>query len=227
MPEEKQSKSKKWYQQWWFFVIVVFLILVAIGSINNTDKQKNQSASVEQNSKNINPVNQQAKDDTYKTRLQKEIDSVTNFDSKKYKDTVDNILIEAALFSEWAKMINESKNYNNDEINRMAENFRSKLSNLQVREFPLLRKAYGDTTNKALWIEDGKARVSGASSKTYEMESTLFASNKAVAQMHASLEKTLMALRFTRVNYLWSQYAEYTYFPIESPEDSEIVEIKL
>lgn len=173
-------------------------------------------------------TNQAKKEEEYKNRLQKEIDDLIKFDGNTYREKVDSIQLEAVLFSAWAKLINEASNHDNNEIKNLADSFKQKVTQIQVKEFPIMRKTYGNVTAKELWIENGKARVYGSGNKTYEIVSSLFASNKNIAQLQSQIKDTLKLLRFTRVNYKWidSDYSEYTYFDIESPKDSDVIEIK-
>jgi hypothetical protein len=52
-----------------------------------------------------------------------------------------------------------------------------------------------------------------------------FAANRNIKDVHNEIRDMLIQLRFVRANYKWTDYSEYTYFTLESPNDGELVDI--
>ncbi len=219
-----QGDLRSWFRRHpiWTAIFGFILLTVLINSFSSISSSR--KIAQEKNQASDQPATNNA--EAFKQRLQKEISGLKNF--KSQKDSVDNILFEVGAFSAYASLVNEAKSYDDTEIKRLTGELERQVSQLQIKEFPLMRKAYGVEVNKALWIENAEAYVFGDSNTTIEFVSGLFASNKAIAQMHGSSEETLKALRFKRARYKWVKSAtEGTYYDIVSLPDSQLVEIKI
>ncbi|MDD3285347.1 MAG: hypothetical protein PHG95_01825 [Patescibacteria group bacterium] len=157
--------------------------------------------------------------------IEKEIDSIGKFDNTKYRGTPENLAFEVALFKVWAIEIQEAKNDSNQEVKNIGQQLENKVKQLQIKEFPLMRKEYGSLIGKKLWENDIDVNVSGQSYNTIEFIGGIFAANKNIKEIHATLIEMLEMLRFDRANYKWYEYdSSYSYFKIESHADSDIVQ---
>lgn len=171
-------------------------------------------------------VEQQTEIDEYKAQIQRELETFNKpFDNSDYRGTIDAIEVEVVLFGTWAKMINEAKSHSDPSVVSLGEELESKVSELQIKEFPLMRKAYADFVANILWEHDIEVRVVGNANGTIEFIGGYFAANKNIKDTHLLFVDLLKALRFDRANYKWSEYADYTYYTLESSKDSEIVEL--
>lgn len=216
-------KILNWIKKHPIWSIVIFIFL--LGFIGGALPDSKQKADTDQSQVKTQPTESEDPIAATVQRLQKEIEGLKNFSSKK--DSSENILAEALAFSAYAGIIREARAYNDGGVNKLADDLGKRVSQLQVIEFPIMRKAYGETTNKALWIENGECKVFGDSYKTIEIISGLFASNKAIAQMQSDIEDNLIVLRFKKINYKWINSAsKYSYYDIESPPDNQVVEFK-
>ena len=162
-----------------------------------------------------------------KEQLQRELDSFDkSFDSTSYRGSVDALTLEVALFGAWAQMVSEYQQDADPEVKTMADQLEQKASQLQVKEFPLMRKHYAEVLAKKLWEENIDIVSLGNTNKTIEFTGAVFANNKYIGQTQTGLKETLQLFRFTRANYKWYKYdSDYTYYEIESQADGEVVAI--
>lgn len=157
--------------------------------------------------------------------IKKEIDSINKFDNKKYRGTPENLALEVILFKAWAIEIQETKNNDNQEVKNIGQQLESKVKQLQIKEFPIMRKEYGDLIGKKLWEHDIEVNVGGQSYNTIEFIGGIFAANKNIKETHVTLIEMLETLRFDRANYKWYEYdSNYTYYKIDSHSDGDIVQ---
>lgn len=161
-----------------------------------------------------------------KTRLIEAQDEVKNIQTEGdnwRKQGIAGIDAELIMFTSWTGAIAEAKKLNDPEMTELAKRLETQVSQAQVREFPLLRKAFTEHLDKKGWEFDLDATSYGAGSKTLELVNAAFAANKNIAQIHAALGDKIKLLRFTRVNYKWySGASEYQYFTIDSLKDTEV-----
>ena len=167
------------------------------------------------------------KDEDFKSQLQREISSIKNFDNSEYRESVDFISLEVVLFSVWANLVNKAKRSDNQEINNVCKELEQELKRLQIKEFPLMRKAYSEVVDDILWEQNVDVKIYGVYNNTLELIGGLFANNKNIKDVQAMIQEMLKLLRFDKINYKWYKYDnEYTYFNLESYKDEEIIEIK-
>lgn len=190
-------------------------------------EREQQKAAAEQAQKDAAAKAAQAKIDEIKQQLQRELDSLNKpFNNATYRGSKDSLMLELVLFGAWAKMVNEHKNNPDPGVKAMAQELERKVSALQVKEFPLMRKAYGDVVAQGVWESNIDVNVLGPANKTMELTASIFANNKNVKDAHAALGDAFTLYRFTRVNYKWYKYDdEYNYYTIDSQPDSAVVEI--
>lgn len=188
------------------------------------ERQKAEAEKAKQEAAEKVKADKIAKD---KEQLQRELDSFNDpFDNTSYRGSVDTLNFEIVLFGAWAQLIEEHQNSADPEVKTMANKLKQKVSQLQVKEFPLMRKHYAEVLAKKLWEENVDITTVGGGNKTIELTAAMFANNKYIGQTQATVQETLQLFRFTKANYKWYKYdTEYTYYKIESLADSEVVVI--
>ncbi|WP_343611074.1 hypothetical protein [Chryseobacterium oranimense] len=76
-----------------------------------------------------------------------------------------------------------------------------------------------------LWVNDVDVKILAPNNKTLRFTAGYFASNKNIQETQTTLHEMLVNLRFKQTQYKWySGDDEFTYYNIESPKDSDIVE---
>ncbi len=106
--------------------------------------------------------------------------------------------------------------------NKSADKALVKLKALKQKVYPMLRKRYAEQTSKLLWEHDIECKVVGKRSAEIVFVGAIFASNKNIKEYYTTLYDVLNQLRFKRADFKWySMDDEYTYYTIDSPQDSE------
>lgn len=185
-----------------------------------------EEKAAEEAEKSARVAEAQAKTDMeLKLRIQREIDGLAKFNGATYRDSSTGLLLEANLFKAYGDMIKEAKASKNKYIQELGKQFETKVSQLQTKEFPLLRKAFVKLTADTLWANN--IEVEAVGSRTIQFTGSTFASNKNKQDAYVAIADTLELLRFSRANFKWySGDDEYTYWNIESPSDSKVVGTK-
>ena len=193
--------------------------IVIIREITEEEKQ----ASIEkENNQKIKSENSD-----FINQLRREIISLEDFDGDTYKESVASLQLEIVLFAAWANIINKAEASAEQEINNLGKDLKEKVRQVQVKEFPLMRKSYGEIFDTTLWEHNIDIKVYGTHNNIIELTGVLFADNKNIKDTQTTIQEMLKLLRFDRVNYKWYEYDdEYTYFSLESYNDNEIIEIK-
>ncbi|WP_299278382.1 hypothetical protein [uncultured Psychroserpens sp.] len=157
-------------------------------------------------------------------RLANELNSIKSFNGKEYQNEVSSLTIEVALFLTWGKMGNEAKINSNKEISDLGKDIIKNLKQLQIKEFPKIRASFSRILDKKLWESDIDVSIYGKTKSTLQFVGGVFAANKNVKDFHSTIFQRFEDFRFKRVNYKWYKYDdEYTYYTIDSYEDSKIV----
>jgi hypothetical protein len=160
-----------------------------------------------------------------KEQLEREIKSINdgvNFST--YRGSVDALQMELVLFGTWADIIKKGENSDDSEIQKLAKQLKLKAVNLQVREFPRLRKEYADVVAKKLWESDIEVYANGTGKEYINFTGGLFAANKNKKDFQEQLHEILTIFRFNQSRYRWYDgQDEYTYWTIYEGKDSEPV----
>lgn len=160
-------------------------------------------------------------------RMNKEIEWINKYNWSTYRDSVTSIQIEIALFSAYASIVDEYINDSNPTIKNLATQLKTKVSNLQKKEFPKIRKAYADLVSKTMWEHNIDVMAKWTWYSTIEFVWWIFANNKNIKDSYSTLSDMLKLLRFDRANFKWYKYDdEYTYYDIESLSDDKVEQIK-
>lgn len=153
-----------------------------------------------------------------------ELKSIKNFNGNQYRGSIDEIIIEVALFLTWADVAHKGKNHSNKEIQSTSKSIEYNLKQLQLREFPKIRKAYASIVRGKLWVEDIDVNLKGNRYTTLEFVGGIFVTNKNKQEFQNQINQILKDFRFKRVNYKWYEYDdEYTYYTIRSDNDGDLI----
>jgi len=158
-------------------------------------------------------------------QLKREIASIDKgIDFSTYRGRIDALQMEIILFGSWAKLIEENEEFENSEIQRLNKILKSKVANIQVKEFPILRKEYAKVVAAKMWENDIDVYSSGSSNKNLNFSGGVFAANKNKQDFHNQLHEILTMFRFNQARYRWYKGAdEYTYWTMYEGKDSEPV----
>jgi hypothetical protein len=138
-------------------------------------------------------------------------------------DSKEMVLLQAAMFSSYAKTIEAAEARDNPTVKKKAAELKRGVSQFQVREFPKMRRAWVKAADQAMWESNVDATVGGNAAQTLTLVGALFASNRNIKQTQETLSEVLHQLRFKRVNYKWIPSADkFTYFTLKTPADSDV-----
>jgi len=201
--------------------------LVYLKRVKNSDSTYNKAQSKIAEIDSLITITKEEKQkeeiNNLKEQLTKEIEGISNFDGKIYRNEISVIQVEAMLFTTWAKLITDNESNKDPEIVKLTKTLKTKLVNLQKIEYPKMRKNYGDVVSKKLWENNITVNAKGIGYTTLEFIGGIFANNKNKQEMQNSLNEILTQLRFKRVNYKWFKNDdEYTYYTMETKKDSEL-----
>lgn len=201
-------------------LIPLVIFFIAIIKCTQTDSLPEKNSLITKTEKNSD------KKIDLKTRLQKEIKSLDkNKDFSENITSVDGIVITLALYKVYASIIKEGKDSKNIDEQKLAADLEKKVVTSQILTFPKLRLAYYKLIKEKLWENDVEVRIIGSKNKTLQFTAGYFAANKNIQETQTTLYEMLSNLRFSQTQYKWySGDDEYTYYNIESPKDSEIIE---
>lgn len=155
----------------------------------------------------------------------KSIDKGVNFST--YRETIDALQLELVLFATWATIIKDAEVTNDAEILKLAKQLMTKVSSIQVKEFPILRKEYTIIVATKMWENDIKVFADGTGNRYINFTGGLFAANKNKLDFHTQLIEILTMFRFTQSRYRWYEgQDEYTYWSVYEGKDSDLVTFK-
>ncbi|WAC03378.1 hypothetical protein N7U66_07550 [Lacinutrix neustonica] len=163
-----------------------------------------------------------------KKQLEREIAAITEgVDFSSYKGSVDALQMELILFGAWAKIIEDGEKYEAPEIRKLAKTLKNKVVNLQVREFPKMRKEYAKIMADKLWSNDINVYSSGFGSTYINLTGGIFAANKNKKDFQNQIRESLKMYRFKQARYRWYKGDdEYTYWSLEPEKDTQLVTFK-
>lgn len=160
-----------------------------------------------------------------KEQLTRELRSINEgIEFSIYRETVESLQIELVLFSSWAKTIAAGQSSDDNEINILANQLKSKVEKLQVREFPILRKEYAKIAAKKMWENDIDVTSSSKGKRYINFSGGVFAANKNKQDFQEQVKEVLTMFRYKQSRYRWYKGAsEYTYYTIYEGKDSDLV----
>lgn len=205
-----------------------FLALLVLGGIasglDDSEEDKNQTSV--QESKAVDDIEEEKDPETtLKEQLEREITSIDEgINFTIYSGSVDALLLEVGLFSEWAELIKKAES-SNDEIKQLAQTLKQKVQNIQKKEFPRLRNEYVNLSAKRLWEENIEVTSIGTGNKYINYTGAIFANNKNKKIFQEEIHSTLMYLRFSRSYYKWFEYDDKAvYYTIFEGNDSDLID---
>ncbi len=160
-----------------------------------------------------------------KAKLLRELESIDEgIDFSIYRESIDFLQIELALFGTWAKMIQEGTVSKNTDIQNLAKELKTKVSKIQIKEFPLLRKEYSQIISKKMWKNDIEVSSSGKRNTNLNFIGSIFAANKNKQLFQQKVQEILIMFRFKQSRYRWYKgESEYTYYTVYKGKDSDLV----
>lgn len=160
-----------------------------------------------------------------KEQLKRELESINKgVDFSTYRGAIESLQMEIILFGTWAKIIKDGEASDDKDIQLLAKNLKTKVSNIQTKEFPILRKEYGKLLKNKLWENDIEVYTNGSGNKNLNFTGTIFAANKNIKDFQTELYEGLTMFRFKQSRYKWLEADdEYTYYTIFEGKDSELV----
>lgn len=138
--------------------------------------------------------------------------------------TGNDILDAIRNFSICGKRLQHAYKVGSEEQELLATKYLKKLSTVQVKYFPKLRKQWTKNLDRILWEQDMSARTSGSKSDQIHFTGVIFASNSQISKFQTIYSSQLERLRFRKSNYWWIQNATtYTTYDLkDNLKDSEI-----
>ena len=162
-------------------------------------------------------------DSLYGVRIKEEIASIKKFSGKSYEGSIQTLQLELALFKTWASMAEKGLKIDNKQTQKQAKILKSRLSSLQIREFPILRRKYSKVAKNLMWEHDITVSCVGKGSRILSFTGGTFAANKNKQDFQKKIKDVLKQFRFKQTRYRWFKgQDEYTYYEIKHKKDSEI-----
>lgn len=211
-------------------MIVLVLIFFFIG--DNTIKSSSESKLNTETELNADSVN------TYDFPLQiteeeilqkdlmlikSEIETFDSISLNPFLTSVENIQLGIQYFEKVANDIQLAEQHADKEINKYGKTLKNKLVAKQKIWFPKYRKAYANIMADKVWENDVYISTSGSTNTIFNLTGGIFAANKNIKEMQETIHSILYSLRFKQSRYRWYKGADdYTYYTINSKQDSEI-----
>jgi len=162
-----------------------------------------------------------------KEQLEREIKSIEKGIKFADGNSIEEIQMDIVVFGTWAKLITESKESENAEIINLGKKLKSKVSRIQIKEFPNLRKQYAKIVAEKMWENDIEVSANGTGKKYINFSGGVFAANKNKKKFQIQVQEILKMFRFKQARYRWyKEESEYTYYTIYEGKDSELVTFK-
>jgi vacuolar-type H+-ATPase subunit I/STV1 len=163
-----------------------------------------------------------------KEQLKREIESINEgVDFSSYRGTIDALQLEIALFATWTKIIEDAEIYEDEAINNLTQQLKSKVASIQIREFPILRKEYTKIVASKLWENDIEVSSNGTGNRYINFTGGVFAANKNKKDFQNEIHEILTMFRFNQARYRWYEGQDkYTYWSVYEGKDSDLVDFK-
>ena len=159
-----------------------------------------------------------------KEQLDREIKSIEKGIKFADGNSIDALQMDIVVFGTWSKLITESEQSENIEIKNLGKKLKSKVSRIQINEFPKLRKQYAKIVAEKMWENDIEVSANGTGRKYMNFTGGVFAANKNKKDFQTQVQEVLKMFRFKQARYRWYKgESEYTYYTIYEGKDSELV----
>lgn len=143
----------------------------------------------------------------------------SDFKIGKYTGSVEGIVGVAKDFKDYRRLMLKLSKHDSVDVSSRANALLKKITELQVKSFPALRKAYVNESRNMLWRNNIDVDYDGKGILTYT--GGFFASNANIEDTYLKLQPALELLRFKQANFRFTEYSDYTYYRVSSPKDSE------
>ena len=210
-------------------LLIAAFVLLAVGSSNdNSESGTEASAGAEGTSDTEEASVTLNSPEELKARLSRENASLDEpFNNYIYDGSLDALHTEIAMFVVWAGLAEEGQKSTDAEIVDLAKELKGKVSKLQSKEFPVLRKKYAKLLADQMWEHDVEIKATGAGNSTLELTGGMFAANRSIKEVQTTLQETLVRFRFKQTRFRWySGDNEYTYYELEVPGDKEVLQVE-
>ncbi len=159
-----------------------------------------------------------------KEQLKRELKSINEGIEFAKGKNIEALQMDLVLFASWAKIIEEAKNSDNLEIQNLGKKLSYKVSNIQTKEFPNLRKKYSKFLANKMWENDIYISASGTGKRYINLTGGIFAANKNKKDFQETIHEILTMFRFKQSRYRWYKGAEeFTYYDVYKGKDSDPV----
>ncbi|MBV6442738.1 MAG: hypothetical protein EPGJADBJ_04462 [Saprospiraceae bacterium] len=213
------------FERWQKYFLAISFFVLGCAFMNPKNEQKPREASKEATQQ---VVTNEKKPDTISTvdALRKEIDFIKGFDESTFRGSLEAAQGELALFYIWKTRIEQGLNHPDPNAQKAAAELKKAVINLQVRDYPKLRKEYANWLHNKTWEHDVDVQVTGKGNTILKLTGYHFAANRNIKEMQEILAVTPLEFRFKQVQYRWYSGAnEYQYYDIKPPADSELLNL--
>jgi hypothetical protein len=159
-----------------------------------------------------------------KEQIERELKSINDGIEFADGNSIEELQMDIVLFASWAKIIKEAEESEDTEIKKLGENLKSKVTKIQIKEFPNLRNQYAKIVAKKMWENDIEVSANGTGKKYVNFSGGVFAANKNKQEFQTQVQEVLNMFRFNQARYRWYKgESEYTYYTMYEGKDSELV----
>jgi hypothetical protein len=103
-------------------------------------------------------------------------------------------------------------------LNADVKKIEKAISDIQVKVYPMIRKACAKELEQTLWEHD--IDVVLENNTTIALTGGFFVKNKNIKDAYENLSPVLKNLRFNRVKFRWSKSSDYVYYDLDTPKDN-------
>lgn len=212
--------------------VVILIFLVGGFNLSNADKanKTDTTKSVANTTKDQSETKSVSNEPTdphaeLRAQLKREVKSFDDgINVSSYRGEISSLQIEIALFLLWADISEKALATDDQDILSMGRELYRKVQNLQVSEFPTLRKEYGKLAAKELWVEDITVTTSGSGHSTINFVGGIFAANRNIQAFQEQMQDILTQFRYKQVTYRWYKGAsDYQYYNLSTPKDGDVL----
>lgn len=193
--------------------------------IKKADSLNNLTAEEKQVAEKIN-AEKAKKEEVIKQKeqLERELKSISDGIEFADGNSIEELQMDIVVFASWAKIIKEAEESEDTEIKNLGENLKSKVSKIQIKEFPNLRNQYAKIVAKKMWENDIEVSANGTGKKYVNFSGGVFAANKNKQEFQTQVQEVLKMFRFNQARYRWYKgESEFTYYTMYEGKDSEPV----
>jgi hypothetical protein len=212
------------------FIVFIFIALVIwlIWPSKKKDegKKTDYKAAVESNEISIPKKPEPTQEELNSANIsyhKNQLELLRSFKNDKFTGDLQKLNLEIDILENFAEITKNAISNSNDSIKDIGQKMKLLLKNLQIKEYPRIRKEYVAISKEKLWINDISVSSSGQNNTTITYTGGIFAANANKQEFIDKLYKALERYRFKKVNFKWYEHDDrYTYYTLNSPADSEL-----